>query len=200
MSTEKSANEACGQVREVLRAFQEGYSQRNLDALDEFMALFAPDEEIEVIGTGASVPGEEQWCLDRSTARKLVEGDWKHWGDVRLDVDGANIFALGDVAWLATSGTVFRTLETREAYENFLGYIRWSLEREDDRSAEVKVLDFLRGGANTVYEVQRGERYIWPFRFTAVLVRREACWRFHQIQFSFPTTHFPDERNVESLD
>ena len=198
MAENTGANEGCREVRGVLRKFQEGYANRDLEALDEFMRLFAPDEEIEVIGTGALVPGEGEWCLDRSTARELIEGDWKHWGDVRLDVDGANIFALGDVAWLATSGTVIRTLETREAYENFLGYIRWSLEGDDQRGAEAKVLDILRGGANTVYEVQRGERYIWPFRFTAVLVRRDSCWRFHQIQFSFPTTHFPDERRVET--
>ena len=33
--------------------------------------------------------------------------------------------------------------------------------------------------------------------FTAVVVRQAAGWQFAQVHFSFPTTHFPDERILE---
>jgi hypothetical protein len=32
---------------------------------------------------------------------------------------------------------------------------------------------------------------------TAVVVRQTAGWQFAQVHFSFPTTHFPDERIFE---
>ena len=51
------------------------------------------------------------------------------------------------------------------------------------------------------------KQYVWPLRFTSVLVRRHHAgngsaavnsdgWLFHQIQFSFATTRFPDVRNL----
>jgi len=43
-------------------------------------------------------------------------------------------------------------------------------------------------------EGHRGEAYIWPIRFSAVLAREDGAWRFRQAHFSFPTTRFPDER------
>ena len=48
-----------------------------------------------------------------------------------------------------------------------------------------------------LHEAGRGDVYIWPVRFTAVLVREAGDWRFHQAHFSFPTLRFPDERWTE---
>ena len=45
-------------------------------------------------------------------------------------------------------------------------------------SAEEKLLDILRGGSNTLYELRRGEQFVRPLRFTAVLVRQADGWRF----------------------
>ena len=54
----------------------------------------------------------------------------------------------------------------------------------------------LRGGTNTVYELRRGEHFVWPLRFTAVVVRQADGWKFAQVNFSFPTVFFPDVRIV----
>ena len=43
-----------------------------------------------------------------------MEDDWKYWGDVSLDVEGAKIHVLGGMAWLATSGTVSQAFEIEE--------------------------------------------------------------------------------------
>ena len=53
------------QVRDVLQKFQDGYTTRDKSKLDEFMQLFAPTDEIELIGVGASERGGErmvQWA------------------------------------------------------------------------------------------------------------------------------------------
>jgi len=52
----------------------------------------------------------------------------------------------------------------------------------------------LRGCINTLCELQRGETFVWPLRFSAVLINDDGAWRFIQMQFSFATTRFPDVR------
>lgn len=185
---------AIEQVRAMLQRFQDGYTRRDVSQVDEFMRLFA--EDAEVIGTNGLRPGVGEWYLDRAGARELVEGDWQSWGDLRLDVAGAHIQARGDVAWLTASATVTMTIRAEESYEGYLQRIKSVIDDQVDLSAEEKLLDILRGGTNTLYELRRGERFVWPLRFTAVLVRQAGDWRFQQMQFSFSTTRFPDERMV----
>ena len=128
-------------------------------------------------------------------ARSLVKGDWEGWGDVRLDVAGAHIQVRGEVAWLATYATVSTTIGAADNFQSYLQRIKEVIDQTGP-SAEEKLLDILRGGSNTLYELRRGEQFVWPLRFTAVLVRQADGWRFQQMQFSFPTTRFPDERIV----
>lgn len=183
------------QVRLVLQRFQDGYTQRDITRVDDVMRLFAADGGLEVIGTNGVQPGVGEWYLDEAGVRGLVKGDWEGWGDVRLDVAGAHIQTRGDVAWLATSATVSMTIHAAENFQSYLQRIKDVIDQSDS-SAEVKLLDILRGGSNTLYELRRGEQFVWPLRFTAVLVRQAGEWRFQQMQFSFPTTRFPDERMV----
>ncbi len=181
------------QVRLTLQRFQAGYTQRDVMRLDEFMQLFADGVDVEVIGTNGIRPGMAEWYIDKTGARGLVQGDWEGWGDLQLDVDGAHIQTRGDVAWLAAPGTVSMNIQAEENFQNYLQHIK-DLIDQDGLTSEEKLLDILRGGSNTVYELRRGERFVWPLRFTAVLVRQAGEWRFQQVQFSFPTTRFPDER------
>jgi hypothetical protein len=182
-------------IRLVLQRFQDGYTRRDVAHLDEFMQLFADDAELEVIGTNGVKPGVDEWYVDKAGVRELVKGDWEGWGDVRLDVDGAHIQVRGDVAWLTASGTVSMTIRADENFQSYLQRIKDVIDQAGP-SAEEKLLDILRGGSNTLYELRRGEQFVWPLRFTAVLVRQADAWRFQQMQFSFPTTRLPDERIV----
>ena len=186
---------AIDEVREVLQRFQDGYTRRDLTAVDEFMELFAALPELEVIGTNGIRPGVDEWHLGRAGARELVAGDWEGWGDVRLDVEGANIHVLGEVAWLATPATVTMDIPKEANIRSYLGRVQEMIAKAE-RPPEELLHDILRGGSNTLYEQSRGEHFVWPLRFTAVLVRDEGEWKFHQMNFSFPTTRFPDERIV----
>jgi hypothetical protein len=186
-------------VRETLQAFQDGYDRRDKALLEDYRGLFVPEDEREVIGTGAIEPGDDEWCLGLDAAGRLVENDWEGWGDLRLDVADARIHSEGDVAWLATTGTVTMDLDPTETYRDYLDYLK-SVADDEAMDARTRLLEILRGGTNTLFEAERGMMYVWPLRFTAVLVRRPAAdgekrWLFHQIQFSFPTTRFPDVRN-----
>ena len=181
------------EIRSLLEKFQEGYIHRDLAQVDSFMELFTADAE--VIGTNGQKPGVDEWYMDRASARELVHGDWEGWGDLRLDLDSMSIHCRADVGWVAASATVTKIIGD-ENYESYLQYVKNYIERQD-LTAEQKLLNILRGGTNTVFELRRGEKFIWVLRFTAVVVREADGWKFAQMNFSFPTIYFPDVRIQE---
>ncbi len=183
---------AVSEVRAVLQRFQDGYTGREIAAVDAFwQELFVPDEDQLIVGTG-----HDEWCHGPESVRELLRSDWEFWGDVAIDVPGAHIWVSGDVAWLVAPGIVSNTV-TAEDFDN--GTLK-SIERtlSGAMNHRAKLLEIGRITANTLFETGKGDRYVWPFRFAAVLVRRQGRWLFHQLQFSFPTTRTPDERIVES--
>ncbi|MHB9032648.1 MAG: Cif family virulence factor [Anaerolineae bacterium] len=179
-------------VRAVLERFQDGYVKRDPERLAAFMALFSADAGLEIIGTGASEPGEGEWCLGPAMVRELVQSDWLGWGDLRLDLERARIHCRGEAAWLATAGTVRQHFDADKAYRGYLASAaEWA---QGERPPEERLLRILLGGADTLYELRRGEEFVWPLRFSAVLTREADGWVFRQMQFAFPTTRWPQER------
>jgi hypothetical protein len=184
---------AIQEIHDLLQHFQNGYTHRDLTQLDVFMELFTSDAE--VIGTNGVKPGTDEWYMNRETARELVQGDWESWGDLRLDMDSASIHTLGEAGWIATTATVTQVIG-EENYASYLDFVK-SLIDKPGISAEQKLHHILRGGTNTVYELRRGKKFVWPLRFTAVVIRQSVGWKFAQINFSFPTVYFPDVRILE---
>jgi ketosteroid isomerase-like protein len=181
------------EIRSLLHKFQDGYIQRDVTKVDSFMDLFTSDAE--VIGTNGQKPGVDEWYMDRASTRELVHGDWEGWGDLRLDLDSMSVHSRGDVGWVAASATVTKMIG-EENYASYLEYVKNYIDRQD-LSAEQKLLNILRGGTNTVFELRRGEKFVWALRFTAVVVREADGWKFAQMNFSFPTIYFPDVRILE---
>jgi ketosteroid isomerase-like protein len=181
------------EIRSLMETFQDGYTRRDLSQVDSFMELFTKDSE--VVGTNGIKPGMDEWYTDRTSARELVAGDWEGWGDLRLDLDSMSIHSRGDVGWVAATATV-TTKIGEDNYASYLEFVK-SLIETSELSAEQKLLHILRGGTNTVYELRRGENFIWALRFTAVVVREAEDWKFAQMNFSFPTIYFPDVRLME---
>jgi hypothetical protein len=185
---------ATQEIFTLLQAFQAGYTRRDLAQLDAFMTLFTPDAE--VIGTNGVAPGAGEWYTSRAAARELVSGDWESWGDLRLDLDAASIHAHEAVGWVAAAATVTQHIGA----ENYAAFLERTREfiATSPLPAEQKLHYILRGGTNTLYELRRGTRFVWPLRFTAVVVRQpDARWQFAQVNFSFPTVYFPDVRMLE---
>ena len=183
------------EIRSLLQSFQEGYTHRDTSRVDSFMELFTDDAE--VIGTNGLKPREGEWYMDRASARELVEGDWQGWGDLRLDLDSMSIRSRGDAGWVAASATVTQTIGA-ENYASYLEFVKKFLD-DSKLSAEQKLLYILRGGTNTLYELRRGEKFVWALRFTAVVVREPNGWKFAQMNFSFPTIYFPDVRLMDQV-
>jgi ketosteroid isomerase-like protein len=181
------------EIHSLLHKFQDGYIHRDVTQADSFMKLFT--EDTEVIGTNGVKPGVDEWYMDCASARKLVVGDWKGWGDLRLDLDSMSIHSHGDVGWVAATATVTEIIGA-ENYAAYLEFVKTFID-DPNLSAEQKLLHILRGGTNTVYELRRGEKFVWALRFTAVVVHEADGWKFAQMNFSFPTIYFPDVRLME---
>ena len=94
------------------------------------MQLFAPNDEIEMIGIGAAKRAATEWFEGHSRIREIVENDWLYWGDVRLDVDGAKITLNGETAWLSTTGTVTQTQAFDTAIEFHLNDMKAIFDQE----------------------------------------------------------------------
>ncbi len=178
------------EIRSLLEAFQEGYKRRDPGQVDAFMQMFT--QGAEVIGTNGIRPGKDEWYTSRGGARELVLGDWESWGDVRLDLESASIQAKGEVGWIAAAATVTKIIGD-ENYAAYLEYIQEFL-KTSTLPPEQKLHNILRGGTNTIYELRRGETFVWALRLTAVVVREADGWKFAQMHFSFPTIYFPDVR------
>jgi hypothetical protein len=119
------------EVRAVLQRFQDGYLARDVTKLDEFMTLFAPQEDIELIGIGAAKRAANEWFIGQPAIRDIVEGDWTYWGNVQLDVPGAQIHVRGEVAWLSTMGAVIQTQVFDQALPQYLQQMTAILENDE---------------------------------------------------------------------
>ena len=182
------------EIHALLQSFQNGYTHRDLSQLDAFMDLFTP--ECEIIGTNGIKPGLDEWYTSREAARALIKGDWETWGDLCLDVESASIHAP-----VKSAGSLPPPPSPRSSGRKTTPRF-WASSRSSSKNPrcrpEQKLHYILRGGMSTVYELHRGEKFIWPLRFTAVVVRRDDGWKFAQVNFSFPTTHFPDVRILDN--
>lgn len=172
-------------VRATLQKFQDGYTSRDVTRLDDFMQLFVQSEAIEMIGIGASQRAAREWYEGFNQVRIFIENDWKYWGDVRLDVEGAKITIHGDVAWLSTTGFLIQTQAFEVAIDFYLQEMKSFFER-GDLSADEKLVEATHFGMRRWRERAKGIEYSWSLVFTAVLLRDGGVWRFHTQHWAMP--------------
>ena len=172
-------------VREVLQQFLDGYRVRDLSKLDVFMTLFDQGDDIELIGIGASERGGVEWFEGSEAIREIIQSDWTYWGSVELDVDGAKITNLGRVAWLTTTGTLEQTDTFDQALPQYLQQMGEILEDEKVDPDE-RLIEASHFGIRRLRERLKGSGYCWPFVFSAVLIKRDSNWKFHNIHWSMP--------------
>ena len=173
------------EVRSILKWFQDGYKKRDIDNLDEYMALFEQNEDVELIGIGASERGGYEWFQGIEEIRDIIESDWTYWGDVVIDVANAQISVEGNIAWLTTSGTLEQTDAFDTALPFYLEQMKEILE-DEKRDPDEKLLEASHFGVRRLRERIKGVGHQWPFVISAVLRKDSGQWRFHTIHWSMP--------------
>jgi len=89
------------EIIDQLNKFQDGYYKRDPKNIDTFMQSLYSRENILILGT---MPGEIYSGYEKAT--KLVKTDWDSWGDLKFEIDSANISSSGNTAWFSTRGYV----------------------------------------------------------------------------------------------
>lgn len=177
--------QAIDEVRAALQRFQDGYTARDAARIEEFMELFAPDEDIELIGIGAARRAAHEWFVGPAAIRDIVLGDWTYWGNVELDVPGAQIHVRGDLAWLSTTGAVIQTQAFDRALPQYLRQMKAILE-DDSSDPDLRLMEATHFGMRRLRERGKGLGHAWPFTFVAVMINSDGAWRFHTIHWSMP--------------
>ena len=172
-------------VRTVLQKFQNGYKQRDLEKLDDFIALFVQNKDVELIGIGASRRGGYEWFQGIKEVKEIIHSDWEYWGDVEIDVAGAKIHVDGNISWLTTSGTLEQTDTFDEALPIYLEQMKGILE-EENMDPDEKLLEASHFGVRRLRERLKGTGYLWPFVISAILRKEADQWLFHTLHWSMP--------------
>ena len=175
-------------IFKVLQKFQDAYTQRDVSKVDSFLdELFIRNDSLQIIGTG-----QDEWCVGCQEARELFVWDWEYWGDLKLDLESAEIHNNGEAGWLTVQGFVHKVSNPLSYQKKTISTLQTVLDQE--LTEKEKLLSLLREVSEVLYNTEQGEDYYWPIRLSAVLVRRVSNWYFQQLHFSFPTTRLPDER------
>ena len=179
------------EIREVLGKFQAGYTERNVDKVDDFIEeLFVKGENTYVLGTSTS-----ELCLGTEKVKELVRGDWEGWGDVKIDLEKAQIGIEGNGAWFATAGSVRYTFEySPEKYDRHVGFIKEMVE--EPKLTPRQKISFINWALSLMYHqrTQGRREYFWPMRLSGTLIKNDGKWKFMHLQFSMAKANFPDER------
>jgi hypothetical protein len=179
------------EVKQVLRLFQAGYTERDIEKVDNFMKeLFITGERTCALGTGTG-----ELFLGSEQVKILIRDDWEYWGDVIIDWDDSHISIEGEVAWFAASGSVKYTFEdTAERYDSYVSFIKKKL-KETELTPKQRIT-FINWVLALTYH-QRDDKkreYLWPLQLSGVLLKEADRWKFVHLQFSIPKPNFPDER------
>ena len=180
-------NKSIEEIRQALQHFQDGYTERNVAKIDQFMELFASGDDIEMIGIGAAVRNQDEWFQGHERIREIIQSDWQYWGDVRLDVNSAKITVMGEVAWLSTLGSILQTdhIHSDEVTGFTLNQMKELLE-DETLTPRARLAEASHFGVRRWREREKPAGFAWPFTFTAVLVKQEGEWHFHTIHWAMP--------------
>lgn len=172
-------------IKEALALFQEGYKNRDLNILDSYIeTLFEDHKKTAILGTSGG-----EWMKGKEGAREIVESDWKYWGDVAIDIEGAAIEVLGETAYVSMKGTVKYVFEhTEEKYESYLNFVKNFFDASTlDYRMSPKAKAGTMGFVLTHFNQNRTEgkrEYFYPLRINTVMTMKENRAVFRFMEFS----------------
>lgn len=197
MERYKNTN-SINEVKGVLADFQELYTEKDMSKLDGYVnKAFSSKDGLAVFGSGMN-----QWCFNTDDIKTLIKSHWgnenNYWKDINFKFEEAKVFANENVAWVVSIGIIKNTISEDRRIEDAIENVKEILGGE--KKSKINALDAASKMANTLRQIEQGENYIWPFRFTCVLIKENDTWKFHQMQFSFDSESWPYRLNDETYD
>ncbi len=176
------------EIREVLKKFQEGYTKRDLNYLEEFTEIFTMDEDMITIGTDA-----DEFFSGPEGLKDIIEGDWQYWGDFKLNVDGAIIVQNEDSTFFTTKAMIKSVISTEKMLEYAIKTCEYKIDDKEVQSPKDKLLEALFSMTVFMHERELGETYYSPMRFSGFLIKRDGKWLIQHVQYS-DSINVPEKR------
>jgi hypothetical protein len=168
-------------IQIFLEQFNEAYVKQDASKIDDFMKkFFVNSDDSVIIGTAY-----KEWMHGYNGAKEIFLSDWNSPGVWSYDHKDAKITVKGDVAWVCMIGRLTMELPSEAIYQGMLGQIKGLLENQE-KQPDDKMWDIVTSANFYLNHSKKGDKYIFPFRFTAILVSENNKWLFHHMHFSFP--------------
>lgn len=184
----RNRTEESSEIRKVLEKFQEGYIKRDESYLDEFTKIFTMDEDMITIGTDV-----DEICRGPEELKEILEGDWEYWGDFRINIDGAVIVEKGDTAFFTTKAMISSKNSRDRMTDSAVALCKMNMDDEEIKDDKTKMIEALKSMMTLFHELERGEDYFAPMRFSGLMVKRDGQWLLHNLQYS-DYTRVPEKR------
>ena len=164
--------------------FEQGYKDRNIGAIDSFMELFSDAPDAQMLGIGATEPGEYEWLTGKSEIKEIILSDWQYWGNVHFDIDNIRISEKSDVAWFSLCAALEQLEPNEDAWAFYVKQMKDLLDKKDS-SAPDRIFEAAHYGVRRVRERNLGAGHQFKMVITGVLVK-EDTWKFHTLHWSMP--------------
>ena len=169
------------EILKLLKAFNNEYLKADKET-DIIASKYFTAYNSLIVNTDKTVYSNQE------EIKKLIENHRACYDEMKLDYENCLINSNEDVVWIATHGTMKKVISENSAFENTVNIIKNIFTSDiDDKD---KLFNVRRRIADTLKENAKGEEYIWPFRFEAVLIREKQNWVFKYLQFSLPFNWF----------
>lgn len=191
-------------IKDVLKKFQEGYTNRNSETLDSYMEeLFIHDDSILTIGTSRS-----EWCFGIDELKELIDSDWKYWGNVKVNYENSIINSKDNTAWFLADCN----LTWNDTPEDFGEWCKDLLS--DYYGDEGRFIRFNKMSKLTMLNIKlalllyssnhkKGAGVVNPLRLSGTLINKDNKWLIDMLHFSVPMPSYPewriDKNNPDSL-
>lgn len=171
------------EIKDRLIEFQCGYEKGKAEQVEDFVREFFLDEEdTSFVGTGAL-----DWNFGIEEISKAIRNCWtkdeEYLKNIKLDIDNSVITIDGDTAAAAVCGSSTAKLDSNSRFNNMLMEIKNGLRVTDNTKLEL--MNVSQRISRMFYEIELGENYVWPFRTTFFMIKKEARWLFKHVHLSF---------------
>ncbi|GKX30355.1 hypothetical protein SH1V18_28350 [Vallitalea longa] len=196
-------NKITVEITKILEKYQKGYTEKNIDNVDSYMKeLFIDDDSIITIGTSRS-----EWCFGLEECKKLIESDWKYWGEFKIDYENAKINSKGNTAWFLSDCII--SWDEEEDYNEWCDDLVADYFNENGRFinynslSKVAMLNLQLAFILKSATGFRGINVPFPVRLSGVLTNKKNQWFISKLHFSVPMSSYPEWRidydNMDSL-
>jgi hypothetical protein len=88
-------------VLKTLRILQDGYTKRDVSAIDKCIENTFSSHDVLILGTNPA-----EILAGKEGAKGLLHGDWAYWGEVKFRLDGSHFDQYNNTVYMATSGEI----------------------------------------------------------------------------------------------